>query len=330
MTTDWKALCAELLGELCCFYKPWQLKEEDYSDAMKRARAALADEPAGPEGREPVSFTGRFTFPADGGEAGELAAELRHFIAGYLQMRGLDPEHVYSIHRGDAMEAHLRISRLSRIAELLEHPAPPHDPWKEVLLNALVCNFLLEKEHENDPKKALNDLIAWEKQLATDPLINPAPQLPAKGEAAELVVDELTRHLLTKAATEKANHCHYSATLLTRAADLLQRLSSPQPVPVSERLPEPNTKVLAYYFNSHGKGRTICAIWVPANSREVTGDDSISEPDEDYWPEGWYEQIENWEDLGWVNVYEGEVAYWQPLPKWPAYVLPLPEQEVSK
>ena len=55
------------------------------------------------------------------------------------------------------------------------NPAPPHDPWKEVLLDALVCNFLLEKEHENNPKKALNDLIAWEKQLATDPLINPAP-----------------------------------------------------------------------------------------------------------------------------------------------------------
>ena len=111
---------------------------------------------------------------------------------------------------------------------------------------------------------------------------------------------------------------------MTITPDPLQR-QYPQPVPVSERLPEPNTKVLAYYFNSHGNGRTICAIWVPANSREVTGDDSISEPDEGYWPEGWYEAIENWEELGWAKVYEGEIAYWQPLPKWPAYALPNPE-----
>ena len=72
--------------------------------------------------------------PADG-EVAELAAELRHFVAGYQQMRGLDPEHVYSIHRGDAMEAHLRISRLFRIAELLErqHPQPvevSERPWE--------------------------------------------------------------------------------------------------------------------------------------------------------------------------------------------------------
>jgi hypothetical protein len=63
--------------------------------------------------------------PADG-EVAELAAELRHFVANYQQIRGLDPEHIYSIHRGDDKEAHLRISRLSRIADLLEqrHPTP--------------------------------------------------------------------------------------------------------------------------------------------------------------------------------------------------------------
>jgi hypothetical protein len=42
MTDTFRAMCAELLQELCCFYKPWDLKEERYSDAMKRARALLA------------------------------------------------------------------------------------------------------------------------------------------------------------------------------------------------------------------------------------------------------------------------------------------------
>ena len=42
MTDQFRAMCAELLQELCCFYKPWDLQEERYSDAMKRARALLA------------------------------------------------------------------------------------------------------------------------------------------------------------------------------------------------------------------------------------------------------------------------------------------------
>lgn len=117
---------------------------------------------------------------------------------------------------------------------------------------------------------------------------------------------------------------------------VLAHLSRPaiKPVPVSERLPEPGKKVLAHYFNALGKGRTICAIWVPAKSRSDEGDldrDDFLEYDEEgdkyYWPEGWYEAIENWEELGWVKVYEGEVVYWQPLPKWPA--LPLPAGEVQ-
>ena len=38
-----------------------------------------------------------------------------------------------------------------------------------------------------------------------------------------------------------------------------------------------------------------------------------------------YEAIENWEEPGWAKIYEGEIAYWQPLPQWPANALPTPE-----
>lgn len=179
----------------------------------------------------------------------------------------------------------------------------------------------------NDFGHAAADIV----DRARAALATPPPEAPADGEVVELVVDELTRHLLTKAATEKANRCPYSATLLTRAADILQR-QYPQPVPVSERLPEPSVKVLAHYFNALGKDRTICAIWVPAKSRSDKGDldaDDFLEYDDEsdkyHWPEGWYEAIENWEELGWAKVYEGEIAYWQPLPQWPANALPTPE-----
>lgn len=57
MTTDFRALCAELvekLDELNCHYNvPSQ------SAMIERARAALGDEPAVPEGREPVAVTGQ-------------------------------------------------------------------------------------------------------------------------------------------------------------------------------------------------------------------------------------------------------------------------------
>jgi hypothetical protein len=110
MTTDFRAMCAELVDALENARRiidgaDGTLHINTAEFVLRRARALL-DQP-----------------PADR-EAAKLAAELRHFVAGYQQMRGLDPEHVYSIHRGDAMEAHLRISRLSRIAELLERPTP--------------------------------------------------------------------------------------------------------------------------------------------------------------------------------------------------------------
>ena len=152
---------------------------------------------------------------------------------------------------------------------------------------------------------------------------NPAPAPPADGEVAEL-----TGQLIEAANGAAAMGWNQHAQRILRAAELLQRQAL-VPVAVSERLPEANTKVLAHYVNDLGKGRTICAIWVPAKTRsDEGGHDDFTEYDEEddkfYWPEGWYEAIENWDELGYVQVYEGEVDYWQPLPKWPARSLPLP------
>ena len=108
MTTDWKALCAELLA--------WAEKTSSHyyiqADVLLRARAALAEQPAVPDGREPASFTGRFTFPADG-EVAELVAWLRG----------------------------TRAARLTRAAELLQRLSPPQPvPVSERLPGPADCD----------------------------------------------------------------------------------------------------------------------------------------------------------------------------------------------
>ena len=182
MTNPYRAMCAELV-------RRWDAANGDHdllgvADAMDRARLLLAQpEPEGLTDEELLHIW-RFNFyktnqtrfldiaraaiaadraqrsnsqgildsspqpPADG-ETAELAAELRHFIAGYQQMRGLDPEHVYSIHRGDAMEAHLRISRLSRIAELLERLASDNAGLEAAAESAYLDNLSL-LDNQND------------------------------------------------------------------------------------------------------------------------------------------------------------------------------------
>ena len=262
MTTDYRALCVELLDALESNHQTWRIP---VSPLVARARAALA---------EPVG---------EGPTEEELLATLDKATADFPP-RHPEAESLNAVEYPLALE--LRKAR-AVLARWGRHPAPvPEEaanPWKDALIDALVCNFLLNKENESDPKKALHDLISWELELARD----------------------------------------LSISLLMR------------PVPVSERLPEPGTKVLAHYCNALGKGRTICAIWVPAKSRsddaDFADDDFTGYDEEDdkfYWPEGWYEAIENWDDFGWIKVYEGEVIYWQPLPAWPA--LPLPVKEVEK
>ena len=93
-------------------------------------------------------------------------------------------------------------------------------------------------------------------------------------------------------------------------------------ISVKDRLPD-NGEVLAHYKNSSGKDRIIKAVYIHALTEECFGFDAIEAPDyieEDdiyYYPEGWYEQIDNWGDYSACPVVQGDITHWMPLPEPP-------------
>lgn len=105
------------------------------------------------------------TPPADRIAVAKLAAELRHFLAGYQQMRGLDREYIYSIHRGDAMEAHLRVSRLTRAADLLQQQAAELAECREALRRVRRWGFTFGS-HYSPAAQAVID--AYHQELPPD------------------------------------------------------------------------------------------------------------------------------------------------------------------
>lgn len=44
--------------------------------------------------------------------------------------------------------------------------------WKEEVIDQLVCCHIYNGTHDNDPRKAVNDLIAWHVQVALDPQVS--------------------------------------------------------------------------------------------------------------------------------------------------------------
>jgi hypothetical protein len=135
--------------------------------------------------------------------------------------------------------------KLRRAADLLSqhHPAPVPEraanPWKDALIDALACAFLLTTENESDPKKALHDLISWETRLAMDPSINPLMRpVPVSAPPAEGEVVGLVEGLnLISDGMDAMGH-ESDSWFVARAADLLAQ-RHPTPVPVSKRLPGP-------------------------------------------------------------------------------------------
>jgi hypothetical protein len=117
------------------------------------------------------------------------------------------------------------------------------------------------------------------------------PPPPADGEVGELV--EGLRNVVTayKSCHRQDNiwsllgngvNARLTVTLLTRAADLLERLAAPQPIPVSERLPgleDCDAAGNCWWFDPHGDGawyldtfQSLYTHWLPAHALPVPED----------------------------------------------------------
>ncbi|MDQ0571523.1 hypothetical protein QFZ42_003357 [Variovorax paradoxus] len=94
-------------------------------------------------------------------------------------------------------------------------------------------------------------------------------------------------------------------------------------ISVDERLPGPGVAVLAFFRNTHGKGRVVRAHHAPKHTIEAGHWDEDVETDntEDgsFEPEGWYEDPAVGETLSFISPQsDGVVTHWQPMPPAPA------------
>lgn len=162
---------------------------------------------------------------------------------------------------------------------------------------------------------SLHDVLALRAQLA---------QQQGVPEGWKLVPVEPTEEMLGIGCIYADS---YAAMLAAVGEAPVQAEPASQWVAVSERLPESERTVLAYYLNSHGKVRRIRAEYIAAKTKgaddgwdeEYTADYD-EETDQYYWPAGWYEVMDNWDGLTHVAVVEGEVTAWMPLPPAPEVV----------
>ena len=100
-------------------------------------------------------------------------------------------------------------------------------PWKAAVIDQLVIAHILTVEHESDPLKAVQDLLAFESDIAIDPRVSGAAanlveQAKAEErEACAKVCDDLERegfHYETYDGWEEvpAEACHCAAAIRAR------------------------------------------------------------------------------------------------------------------
>jgi hypothetical protein len=201
-----------------------------------------------------------------------LCAELRHFVAEYQQMRGLDRENIYSIHQGiPEKEAHLRVSRLTLAADLLERLAQTEPEPGEVA--ELVKRL---RDWRSIPLLQERERIATLLQQLSAPATVAVPVVPT---------DEDLRGIFSRFCDYGDNGRPWieSEEFIQAARAVLARWGqqAATPIPVAERLPGPEdlNGILeecwwydhaCWYLDTYQANYTH---WLPANALPMPAND---------------------------------------------------------
>lgn len=84
------------------------------------------------------------------------------------------------------------------------------DAWKDAIIDACVVDWILVKEHESNPQKAVNDLLCWQVKIALDPAVSKeAHALHARAKAAEAALARVraaAHTVIQNSATVRIKH----------------------------------------------------------------------------------------------------------------------------
>ena len=92
---------------------------------------------------------------------------------------------------------------IARAEAALAEPQPDADgPWKSAVIDQLVIAHILTAEHESDPLKAIQDLLAYHADIAVDPRVSGAAAKlveQAKAEEREACIQRLRDRAVARA-----------------------------------------------------------------------------------------------------------------------------------
>lgn len=87
----------------------------------------------------------------------------------------------------------------SEIAELKANlkratSAMSNDVWKNAVIDELVCCYIYQQEHEHDPRKAIQDIIKWNCDVALEPAVSSDAQALVD-RTVQTCIDHVTKSM---------------------------------------------------------------------------------------------------------------------------------------
>lgn len=145
-------------------------------------------------------------------------------------------------------------------------------------------------------------------------------------------LEDISSSLLGADAYEDLFHACSEAAAAIREL-VAERARMPEWISTADQMPESGQIVLAFHLSQLDKPRRIRAAYIKKMTQEASPESDLDcdydeATDTFYWPEGWYEQMEHWEEYTAVILAEDiQVTHWMPLPDPPGDLLAWHEQQ---